>query len=303
MNHFDLHFHGAFGVDLTATTHDALAAMQLRLLARGTSEYLPTLVPLPLERLEPTLALLGAEIATRRAGDGKGARPVGIHLEGPFVSPQRAGALHPDCFVDMSREDRVRRVLDLLFATPGSHMLTIAPEIPGGLEIISECRKHGVLVSIGHTDATFDQLERAFAAGARHMTHFCNAMRPLHHREPGPIGFGLLEREISVDLIADFHHLHPKMVEFVIRSKGPGRVALISDAIPAAGQPDGEYAIWGETLTVKDGCVRNRAGALAGSICLLDEGVANLRKLGISEAAATACAADVPRAILSRAAK
>jgi N-acetylglucosamine-6-phosphate deacetylase len=180
-------------------------------------------------------------------------------------------------------------------------MITLAPEIPGGMELIDTCSKQGVLVSIGHTDASHEDLDHAFAAGARHMTHFCNAMRPLHHREPGPIGFGLLEREISVDLIADFQHLHPKMVELVLRTKGPGKVALISDAIPAAGLPEGDYEVWGETLRVKNGAVRNSAGSLAGSIVLQDDCVRNVRALGFSDAFASACAGDVPRRILAAA--
>lgn len=297
----DLHLHGAFGVDVTTAEVADLDRLARSLAARGTVEFLPTLVPLPWDRLSPALERLAAWISSRRPDDGRGARPLGVHLEGPFVAPTRAGALHRDRFLDLSRASESRRVLDAFFALPGSSMITLAPEIPGGLELIAECASRGVLVSIGHTDATFDLLERAFAAGARHMTHFCNAMRPLHHREPGPIGFGLATRGISVDLIADFHHLHPRMIELVLRAKGPGKVALISDAIPAAGCPDGEYEVWGETLAVKDGAVRNGAGALAGSVALLDDCVRNVKSLGFSAAFSEASAGDVPRAILGAA--
>lgn len=297
----DLHIHGAFGVDLTTADRDQLDRLALALEARGTCEFLPTLVPLSWEQLEPALERLGEWIASRTHGDGKGARPLGVHLEGPFVSPARAGALHPNRFLDLSRTGDAQRVLDLFWRIEGSHMITLAPEIAGGMELIEANARRGVLVSVGHTDATFECMERAFAAGARHLTHFCNAMRPLHHREPGPIGFGLTQREISVDLIADFHHLHPRMVDFVLRTKGPGKVALISDAIPAAGEKDGDYTVWGETLRVKDGAVRNAAGALAGSVALLDDQVRNVRCLGFSAAFAEACASDVPRAILAAA--
>jgi N-acetylglucosamine-6-phosphate deacetylase len=300
--HCDLHLHGAFGVEVTTASLPELDELARRLAARGTTEFLPTLVPLALPVLEPVVARLAEWISSRRANDGRGALPLGIHFEGPFVSPARAGALHPSCFADLS-QSQARRILDVMFAAPGSHLITLAPEIPGGLELVAECAARGVLVSIGHTDATIDMLERAFAAGARHMTHFCNAMRPLHHREPGPIGFGLAHRDISVDLIADFHHVHPKMIELILRVKGPGKVALISDAIAATGCPDGDHSIWGETLTVGDGVVRNAAGALAGSIALLDQCVANVQSLGFSPAFANACAGDVPRAILAAASR
>lgn len=297
MSYCDLHIHGAFGVDVIEADAPALDRLAAGLLRRGTSEFLPTLVPLALDDVERALARLGPWIAARSSG---GARPLGVHFEGPFVSPQRAGALHPSRFLDGRRERDVARFLALLDALPGRSMVTLAPEIPGGLELIAELRRRGALVSIGHTDADFATLERAVDAGARHMTHLCNAMRPLHHREPGPIGFGLWCDAVSVDVICDLHHVHPRMLELVLKTKGRERVALISDAIPAAGQADGSHAIWGETLTVAGGKVVNAAGNLAGSIALQDEGVANLIGIGIAREHAEACAGATPRAILAR---
>jgi N-acetylglucosamine-6-phosphate deacetylase len=165
------------------------------------------------------------------------------------------------------------------------------------LELTADLARRGVLVSIGHTDADFETLDRAVAAGARHMTHFCNAMRPLHHREPGPIGFGLSRRDVTIDLIADFHHVHARMIELVLAARGGEGVALISDAMPAAGLPDGEYEAWGEVLSVRDGQARNARGSLAGSVALLDSCVANARAL-FGEEEARAAATKVPLAIL-----
>ena len=130
------------------------------------------------------------------------------------------------------------------------------------------------------------------------MTHFGNAMKPLHHRDAGPIGWGLVTDGVSVDVIADGHHLSREMLRLVFRAKGDGRVALVSDAMPAAGLADGDYAVWGETLTVKDGAARNASGALAGSTALLDDCVRRLADTGLPEEAAVRAASDVPRRIL-----
>lgn len=298
MRHVDLHIHGAFGVDVVTADAAELDRLALGLEGRGYDAFLPTLVPLPLDALEATLARLGPWIGGRFGRDRRGALPLGVHFEGPFLQPARAGALDPRAFLDGRDDAAVARFLALLDALPGRHAITVAPEIPGGLELIAELQRRGLLVSIGHTDADLATLERAVAAGARHMTHFCNAMRPLHHREPGPIGFGLVCDAVTVELIADLHHVHPEIVKLVLRVKGAERVALVSDAVPAAGLGDGEHRFWGETLTVRDGVVRNAAGALAGSVALLGDQVERLVSLGVERAAALECAGAVPMAIL-----
>jgi N-acetylglucosamine-6-phosphate deacetylase len=178
-------------------------------------------------------------------------------------------------------------------------MTTLAPEIPGGLAVVRAFAKRGFLICIGHTDADASTLDAALAAGARHMTHFGNAMKPLHHRDVGPIGWGLMTDAVTVDVIADLHHLAPEMLRLVLKAKGEGRVALISDAMPAAGLADGDYAIWGETLTVKNGAARNSAGVLAGSTCLLDDCVTRLSSLGVPPESARRMATDVPARLFS----
>lgn len=278
-DHCDLHIHGAFGVDVVTASIEELDRLAARLAERGYGSFLPTLVPLDPDTLEKCVERLGSWIRERRQGDGRGATPLGIHFEGPLVSPDRAGALHPSSFMDGRDDAGVQRLLRIIDESPGRTMITVAPEIPGGLHLIEELVARGALVSLGHTDATFVQMEAAVLAGAKHITHFCNAMRPLHHREPGPIGFGLRYREVSLDLIADLHHVHPRMMELVIDARGGEGIALISDAMPAAGLADGPYEIWGETLIVSEGTARNARGSLAGSIALLDDCVARAATL------------------------
>lgn len=294
----DLHLHGAFGVDVLTADTAGLDRLALGLAARGVSGFLPTLVPLPLPELASVVSRLSAWIRTRLPGDGRGALPLGIHLEGPFVSTARCGALHRDCFLDGSDPRRVDAFFEALGSLPGRPMTTLAPEIPGGLDVVRAFVKRGFVVSIGHTDADTAVLDEALRAGARHMTHFGNAMRPFHHREAGPIGWGLVRAGVSVDVIADLHHLSTEMLELVYRAKDPSHVALISDAAPAAGLPDGPYTIWGETLTLQGGAIRNASGALAGSASLLDACVANLVSIGIGRELAEASASEVPRRIL-----
>ncbi|MFG0316828.1 MAG: N-acetylglucosamine-6-phosphate deacetylase [Planctomycetota bacterium JB042] len=299
MTYVDLHLHGAFGIDVLTAAEAELDRLARALSERGYAAFLPTLVPVAFDALEATLSRLAPWIAGRREGDGRGALPLGVHFEGPFVQPTRAGALHREALLDAADARAVDRFLRLADACPGRTMITLAPEIPGGLDLVRACAGRGWLVAAGHTAATRDQLEAAVVAGARHLTHFCNAMRPFHHREPGPIGFGLVCDELSLDLIADLHHVHPDVLALALRTKPPAKLALISDAAPAAGLTDGEYTTWGETITVRGGEARNAAGDLAGAVALLDEAVENLVACGAADRErAAAAASSVPRAIL-----
>lgn len=298
MTFVDLHLHGAFGVDVQTAEEAELDRLAAALADRGYAAFLPTFVPLRLDDLERVLARISPWIAGRSEGDGRGAAPLGVHFEGPFVSPVKAGALHPDCFLDGANAADVDRFFRLADAVPGDTMITLAPEIAGGLELVRAGADRGWLVAMGHTAASRDVLAAAVDAGARHLTHFCNAMRPFHHREPGPIGFGLACDEVSLDLIADLHHVHPDVFAMALRCKPADKLALISDAMPAAGLGPGEHRVWGETLVVRDGEARNAAGDLAGSVALLDEGVANFSAHGAGEERARAAASTVPRALL-----
>jgi len=296
--YLDLHIHGAFGVDVLTASAADLDRLALGLWSRGISDFLPTLVPLPPPEMAACVARVSTWMRSRRPGDGKGAAPLGIHFEGPFVSAARCGALHRKDFLDGTDGRAMGAFFEIAAGAPGRGMTTLAPEIPGGIAVVREFVKRGFVVSVGHTEADTATLDAAFAAGARHMTHFGNAMKPLHHRDVGPIGWGLQADGVTVDVIADLQHLAPEMLRLVLKAKGESRVALISDAMPAAGLADGDYAIWGETLTVKDGSARNASGALAGSTALLDECVTRLASIGVPADSARRMAADVPLRIL-----
>jgi N-acetylglucosamine-6-phosphate deacetylase len=294
----DIHIHGAFGVDVLTAEAEGLDLLAKGLASRGVTGFVPTLVPVPLERMRVAVARLAAWMSTRREGDGRGALPLGLHFEGPFVSPARAGALHPAMLFDGSDDRRVADFFAAAGSFPGRGLVTLAPEIPGGLDLVREFVRRGFLVAIGHTEADARTLDRAAEAGARHMTHFGNAMKPLHQREVGPVGWGLANDGVTLDLIADLHHLSADMLRLVWKTTGPDRVALISDAVSPAGLPDGRFEIWGETLTLREGTVRNVSGNLAGSATLLDECVSRLSKCGIPRDAALRSASDLPRRIL-----
>ncbi len=296
----DLHIHGAFGVDVLTAGPLELDRLSRGLLERGVTSFLPTLVPVPLRELGEVVARLSSWIASRRPLDGRGALPLGLHFEGPFVSTSRCGALHRESFLDGANPALVEAFFEALGTLPGRPMITLAPEIPGGLTLISELVKRGFVVSIGHTDAASSTLDEAARRGARHMTHFANAMRPLHHREVGPVGWGLLNDDVTVDVIADMAHLSAEMLHLIFKAKGHGRVAVISDAVPPAGLAEGDHRVWGETLTVRGGTARNAAGNLAGSVQLLDDATRNLMSLGFSEEAVHEAASRVPRRVLSR---
>jgi len=295
----DLHIHGAFGVDVLTASAADMDRLAAGLAARGVAGFLPTLVPLPLPEMAAAVARLSAWMKTRSEGDGRGAMPLGLHFEGPFVSAARCGALHRKDFLDGTDGLALGAFFEIASSAPGRGMTTLAPEIPGGIAVVKEFVRRGFVVSIGHTEADVATLDAARVAGARHMTHFGNAMKPLHHREAGPIGWGLVADGVSVDVIADGHHLSKEMLRLVYRAKGDARVALISDAMPAAGLADGDYSVWGETLTVAGGAARNFAGALAGSTALLDDCVRHLASTGLPEEVAVRAASDVPRRILA----
>jgi N-acetylglucosamine-6-phosphate deacetylase len=296
----DLHIHGAFGVDVLTDDDDALDRLALGLEARGVGGFVPTLVPVPLDTLAPLLSRLSAWVRSRRPGDGRGATPLGIHLEGPFVSPNRSGALHRECLLDGSDPRRVDAFFEAVGELPGRPVVTMAPEIPGGLDLVSAFVRRGFLVALGHTEADVPTLDEALRRGARHMTHFGNAMKPLHHRDAGPVGWGLLRDGVTVDVIADLHHLSPEMLALVRRCKGPGGFALVSDAAPCAGLPDGDHEVWGETLTLSGGAVRNASGGLAGSAALLPDCVDRLVSCGVATAEeARRAASETPLRLLA----
>ena len=277
----DVHIHGAVGVDALEADAGDLHRVALFLAREGVTAWLPTLVPAPAEDYRRAV---GAVEGLMRAQDGlpAAARAVGLHYEGPFVNERQCGALRTAYFKDFVRGDEVDE-LPALGVGGAAHMITLAPEVEGGVALVAELSRRGWVVSIGHTRANVETLEHARQAGARHMTHFLNAMSPLHHREPGPVGWGLVQDDVTVDLIADGVHSDPLMLRLVLRCKTPGRVSLISDAVAPAGLGDGEYRVWGETITVAGGRTRNERGSIAGSVISMLDAARRVRALGLSE--------------------
>jgi N-acetylglucosamine-6-phosphate deacetylase len=237
----------------------------------GVTGFLPATV---------TASMPATEIAigrVRRAMQGStgGARVLGVHLEGPFLSAERLGAQSPDHCIPPTQPS-VEHLISLVEGLPC--IVTLAPEVPGGLAAIRAFARAGAVVSVGHTVATTEQAEAAFAAGATHVTHIFNGMPPMHHRRPGVVGTALLAEGVRVELIADGVHLHPTIVRLVIAIKGADGVILISDAMAATGCADGDYVLGPVKVRVQDGVARLESGALAGSTLTLDRAVDNVAR-------------------------
>src|SRR6266550_5635542 len=242
----DVHIHGAVGIDMMEASAADIAHVAQFLATQGVTGWLPTLVPAPLEDYVRAVKAIDYAMQSHL-----GARILGVHYEGPFLNSAQCGALRAQFFRTFSTINDLDELPVFVFKA-ARHMITVAPEIAGGIELVRELNQRGWVVSIGHTRASFELLDQAIEAGARHMTHFMNAMAPLHHRAPGPIAWGLARDEVTCDIIADGIHLDTRILQLLLKIKRAHRLTLISDAVAAAGKGDGEYKIWGETITVKE---------------------------------------------------
>jgi len=223
----------------------------------------------------------------------EGARILGIHLEGPFISPKRLGT-HPAEF----RRDPDPALLGRLLEAGPIRLVTLAPELPGALDLVDLLFERGVAVSLGHTDATGEEARAGFDRGVRTVTHLFNAMRPFSHRDPGIVGAALSRPDVVVQIIVDEVHLAPDTVRLVWQAAG-GRVALVTDAVSAAGPSgDGEFMLGAVPLVVADGAVRRADGVLAGSVLTMIEAVRNLNALGVPLERALEAASGVPAGVL-----
>lgn len=273
----DIHIHGGAGHDVMSADSTGLAALEQLLAAHGVTSYFPTTVTAPLDQTLSALDRLAAEIekGERDPNPKEGrARPLGIHLEGPFISHTRRGVHPPENLLPptLASFDRFWEA-----ARGRIRVLTIAPELVGAKEVIAEAASRKVCVSLGHSDADLNTTRAAVAAGARHATHTFNAMRPLDHREPGIIGEVLTDPRLSADIIADGIHLDPAIVQLFLKAKGAERSVLISDATAATGMPDGRYRLGSLEVEVKNGrCTSD--GKLAGSVLTMDRAVRNVMK-------------------------
>ena len=238
----------------------------------GTTAMLPTIVTSP----EATLVRALEAVAVATEASNGGARVLGAHLEGPFISVVRKGA-HDERSIVAPDIELLRRLIDTSRGT--LRVITVAPELPGALDLIAAARGAGVVVSIGHTDATYEEALRGIEAGASLATHVFNAMRPLAQRDPGVIGALLEHDDVIVDAIADGVHVHPAVLSLVARAKGAGGLALVTDAMPAAGGSTEPARLYGREIVVRDGACYTPEGVLAGSALTMNLAVRNMRRL------------------------
>jgi N-acetylglucosamine-6-phosphate deacetylase len=283
----DIHIHGSAGVDVQNADQTELAKLNQFLLSEGVTGYLATFVPTGEASYQRAIREVENCIAAQNAGKSSGARILGIHFEGPFVSHEKCGALQRQHFRTYDNDPQSIAVFTHT-ENPELHYartMTLAPEIAGGIALIEELTRRDVRAFIGHTVATPEVLDRALAAGARHITHFPNALEPLHHRKPGTVAWGLLRDDVTLDCIADFHHVHPLMLQMMHKAKSAERMALISDAIMATGLGNGEFMVWGDRIAVKDGLTALMDGAakgtIAGSVITMREALRNIASLNI----------------------
>ncbi len=274
----DIHMHGGAGLDVMRASVAELPHLHKFLATHGVTGYFPTTVAAPLDQTCLALEHLADAIEVgqlpQAANAAPQARPLGIHLEGPFLSHKRRGVHPPENLLEPTLE-----IFDRLWQAARGHvrMMTIAPELPGALEVISEAARRDVCVSIGHSDAVLEAARAGVRAGARHATHTFNAMRPLDHRDPGILGEVLTDQNLTADIIADGIHVAPEVVQLFLRAKGVEGAVLITDATAAAGMPDGKYQLGPMQVEVKDGrCTLD--GKLAGSVLTMDGAVRNVTK-------------------------
>jgi len=293
----DMQINGAFGVDFAAAGDDDWRHVARTLPSTGATAYVPTLITAPLDDLAAGLRSYRGREADLRGTPGA-ARPLGVHLEGPFLAERRRGAHRADLLRDPRPED-----LDLLLEAGDGHLLymTLAPERDGGLDAVRRLTGHGVRVALGHTDADHQTVHAAVDAGATLLTHLYNGQRPLQHRDPGTVGAALIDDRLTCGLVVDLHHVAPAAVQIAFRCAS-GRLALVTDAVAAMGMPIGTYELGGDQVEVRAGEPPMRAdGAIAGSALRMDEAVANaVHHCGVDLPTAVEAATRVPAAAVGR---
>jgi N-acetylglucosamine-6-phosphate deacetylase len=268
---FDVHIHGAAGHDVMEATPEALYTIGRFLAAHGTGSFLATTVTAPLDATLRSLSGLAKLVARPPTPSEPAACPIGIHLEGPFLSHAKRG-VHPPEYLLAPDTD----LFDRLFEAAEGHirLMTLAPELPGAADLAAHASARGVRVSVGHSNATAAETNAIIAAGAVSATHTFNAMRALDHHEPGILGVVLTTDSLFAELICDGIHTAPELIKLWWKLKGPARAILVTDAMSAAGMPDGAYQLGGFTVQVADG-IATVGDVLAGSLLTLDHALAN----------------------------
>jgi N-acetylglucosamine-6-phosphate deacetylase len=302
----DLQVNGYFGVEMQAADPAGWATVSERLPGTGCTAFLPTFITAPVRQLADALGCVREYLPSQRwpspdrSGLGHaGARVLGVHLEGPFISLRRRGAHNPDWIVPPEPA-----ALDELLAAGAGlvRLVTLAPEVDGGLAAVSQLARAGVLVSVGHSNATAAQVAAAATAGARMVTHLFNAQPGVKSREPGVVGQALADPRLTSGLIVDTHHVAMANCALAFAA-APGRICLVTDAAACAGMPPGEYLLGGEAITLPPGAgvpPRRADGGLAGSALRIDQAVANLVAAGAALPAAVAAASRVPANLIGR---
>jgi N-acetylglucosamine-6-phosphate deacetylase len=290
----DLQVNGYYGVDLADCDPEDWAVVARRLPETGTTAFLPTFITAPV----PTLATAVRSAAKTTEAVTAGARVLGVHLEGPFLSPARAGAHRRDWIVPPSPG----AVAELLEAGQGVlRLMTLAPEADGALAAIGMLTAAGVVVSMGHSDATAAQVGAGADAGARMVTHLFNAQRGLHHREPGVVGQALTDKRLTSGLVVDLSHVSAAACAIAFAA-APGRICLVTDAAACAGMPPGRYLLGGQPVDLQPGggAPVRPGGTLAGSALRMDRAVANAVAVGLELSAAVAAASRIPADLIGR---
>ncbi len=286
----DVHMHGGGGAQINTDDPDEIRRAVAFHRRHGTTRTLASLVTDRLDRMVTTVALLTRMIRAGEPGI------VGIHLEGPFLNPAKRGSHHSEYLLAPD----VAALRQLLAAGDGLvRVVTLAPELPGGMDLLRHLVGAGVIAAVGHTDATYGQARDAFAGGARLATHLFNAMRPFHHRDPGPAGAALADGSVTCELINDGIHVHDEAVRMAMAAAGPERIAFVTDATPAAGMTSGRYHLGPVPVIAEGGSVRLTDGTLAGSTLTMDATVRHaVRDIGLPLVDVALAAATTPARLL-----
>lgn len=290
----DSHIHGSVGIDVGTCDLEGLLKMAENLALHGVTSFLPTIPAAHPEQNRAALSVIQQGMAVT-ASDGRYARVLGCHMEGPFMMEKCKGALDASAFCDANTDN-----WEALVGPYESVVkrITMDPLRPGVLSFIPYLTARGITVSLGHTDADAETMDKAFAAGAVSVTHLFNAMSGLHHRKPGAVGAALASDDCYCELILDFLHVFPHAVKAAIKAKGPGKIVAITDACEAAGMPDGRYVLGGRAVNVVNGEARLPEGNLASSTVFMDRELNNLLSLGFSPADCVRMTSENPAALI-----
>ncbi|HLW82710.1 MAG TPA: N-acetylglucosamine-6-phosphate deacetylase [Candidatus Acidoferrales bacterium] len=275
----DVHIHGAGGHDFMSSSDQAMSTVASTVVRRGTTSAIATTVTAPPDETRRCLEGISRFIASgANRSPNAAAEIIGIHMEGPFISSVRRG-VHPPGAIAKPSVTLLDRYLEAAAGTV--KILTLAPELPGALDLVERAYAKGLVVALGHTDATYEQAHTAIFRGARHAVHVFNAMRPFSHRETGVLGAVLTDSSVTAEIIADGVHVDDPAIRLLLAAKGTDLVLLVSDGTAATGMPDGSYRLGTFDVTVTDGVCRNREGKLAGSTLTLDRAVQHMVRLGV----------------------